>query len=347
MKNNERTPSEVIDHIADIIKEREQKNLPTFFTISIEQFEKTTPVAEKEKGYENFKQQVLKYMTDYQLTAIGVKLYSGQSRNSVKPFQEFKVQLVKTKPNVVFSTKGSTQESNIEQLESAVPLHRYYDEKFELQMRIMRIEMDKQTLSERVLQLTERYEDKIKEQELRFVEKLKLIETEKQELEDEIKDYEKEIAKNEKDKHNSFGNIALGSISSRAIENLAKSDLGTGVLKSLLGDAGYQTLQGHLAGIESDKQNSEPQKETARIITQTNPTDPRQVALNFIQAVAEKLPDMYLRMLYDIADMSQKNTQDLQVIWNVAQQIAEQRKKTPAQTNTSQADKENEGEEEE
>ncbi len=323
---NDRTPSEMIDHIGDIIREREQKSLPTFFTISIEQFEKITPVTVKECGYENFKTQVLKYMTDYQLTALKVQLYTGKSRNSNKSFQEFNVQLKKTKPAITFGNPPKESDNEIQQFENSIPMHRYYDEKFEMQMRIMRIEMEKQGLLERVLHLTEKYEDKLKEQDLRGFEKTKNLEQEVQTLKDTIRDFEQDVAKNEKDKHNSFGNIALGSISSRAIENFAKSNLGTGVLKSLLGPDGYQTLQGHLAGIESEqeKQIQTPQKETARIITNTN--DPRQTALNFILAVCEKLADTPLRMIYDIVLLSQKNAEDLKIVWNVANQINEKRK---------------------
>lgn len=331
MKTNDRTPSEVIDYIGDIIREREQKSLPTFYTISIEQYEKTTPVAEKEEGYDNFKKQVMKYMSDYNLTAITVQLFSGKSRNVKTPFQTFKVQLKKQNPTIILG--GIEKSSNdVQQLDSSIPVGRYYDEKFELQMRIMRIEMEKQNLAERLIQLTERYEDKIKEQDSRNAEKIKSLEEEIKDLEQEIEDFEKEILKNEKDKHNSFGNVALGSISARAIEGFAKSTMGTGLLKGLLGQAGYETLQGHLAGIENEKSET-PEKPTARIITEptANSTDPRGLALNYIQKVGENLPDMYLRMLYDIAEMAQKNIQDLQVIWNLMQQIKQQRAKTAEQ----------------
>lgn len=327
MKSNEKIPSAQFDYIGDIIKEREQKNLPTFYTISIEQYDKATPVAEKEEGYENFKQQILKYTSDYNLTSITVFIFSGKSRN-VKPFQTFKVLLNKQTPTVVFGNTPK-ETNNIEQIESAIPVSRYYDEKFELQMRIMRVEMEKQSLTERLLQLTERYEDKLKEQGRYNEEKIKQLEQEILELEQEIRDFEKEISKNEKDKHNSFGNIALGSISARAIENLAKSNIGTGVLKGLLGKEGFETLQGHLAGIEQENGNNDtPTTQTARIITEpTNSTDPRQIVLNYIQKIGQSLPDRELRMLYDIVELTEKNIKDLELLWNVSQQIKQQRAK--------------------
>ena len=333
MKANDRTPSEIIDYIGDIIRERENKSLPTFYTISIEQYEKTTPVAEKEEGYDNFKKQVLKYMSDYNLTAITVQLFSGKSRNVKTPFQTFKVQLKKQNPTIIL---GGIEKSNneVQQLDSSIPVSRYYDEKFELQMRIMRIELEKQTLTDRIVQLTERYEDKLKEQDSRNGETVKRMEEEIENLEEEIKELENEILKNEKDKHNSFGNVALGSISARAMEGFAKSNIGTGLLKGLLGEAGYETLQGHLAGIEKEK-NEVPEKPTARVITE-NTTDARTVALNYIQKVGESLPDMYLRMLYDIAEIANKNTQDLQVVWNLIQQIKQQRTKTAEQKDAPQ-----------
>ena len=92
MKSNEKIPSAQFDYIGDIIKEREQKSLPTYYTISIEQYDKTTPVAEKEEGYENFKKQILKYTSDYNLTSITIFLFSGKSRN-VKAFQTFKLEI--------------------------------------------------------------------------------------------------------------------------------------------------------------------------------------------------------------------------------------------------------------
>jgi hypothetical protein len=349
MKASDRTPSEIIDYIGDIIRERQQKSLPTFYTISIEQYEKNTPVAEKEEGYDNFKKQVLKYMSDYNLTALTVQLFSEKSHNVKTPFQTFKVQLKKQNPTIILGGLGNVEKSNndVQQLDSSIPVSRYYDEKFELQMRIMRIELEKQTLAERIVQLTERYEDKLKEQDSRNAETIKRLEQEIQELEEDIKEFEQEILKNEKDKHNSFGNIALGSISARAMEGFAKSSIGTGLLKGLLGDAGYETLQGHLAGIEKEK-NETPEKPTARVISEPE-TDPRTVALNYIQKVGEALPDMYLRMLYDIAEIANRNVQDLQVVWNLIQQIKQQRAKAAEQKNTQQATepKENESEEDE
>jgi hypothetical protein len=340
MRTNDKTPSEVIDYIGEIIRERQQKSLPTFYTILIEQYDKATPVAEKEEGYENFKQQVLKYMSDYNLTAITVQLFSGKSRNVKSPFQVFKVQLKKQNPTIVLGgfEKSVPDGGDVKQLESSIPVGRYYDEKFELQMRIMRIELEKQTLTERLHQLTERYEDKLKEQDKRYEDKIKLLDLEIHQLEQEIHDYEQEIAKNEKDKHNSFGNIALGSISARAIENLAKSDLGTGLLKGLLGKEGYDNLQGHLAGIENEKKvlSDTP---AARIISDpTNDTaNARIIAINYIAKTIQALPDMSLRMLYDITQLAEKNVQDLQVLWKVLQQINQQRGQGQGQSPVSKA----------
>ncbi len=316
----------MIDYIGDIIRERENKQLPTFYTIAIEQYERSTPVAEKEQGYDNFKQQMLKYMSDYNLNAITVQLYSGRSRKVKTPFQVFKVALKKQNPTIVLGGLDKESEPEVQQLDSSVPVSRYYDEKFEMQMRIMRSEMEKQSLLDRVSHLTEKYEDRLKEQEKSYAAKLSHLEQELLSKESELRDYAHEIAKNEKEKHNAFGNIALGSIGSRIVENFAKSEIGTGVLKGLLGKDGYDTLQGHLAGIESEQQDT-PAKSTGRIITQPeSPSkDPRTVALAYIQRIGQSLPDMYLRMLYDIVELTESNPGDLQLMWNVAQQIIQQR----------------------
>ncbi|MGZ4037244.1 MAG: hypothetical protein ACXVPQ_05405, partial [Bacteroidia bacterium] len=343
MRASDKTPSELIRYIGDIIRERQSKDLPTYYTISIEQYDKNTPVAEKEESHENFERLMLKYMSDYNLTSITVSLYSGKSRRVKQPFQVFKVPLKKQNPTIMLG--GVDKEvQEIQQAESSISVHRYYDEKFEMQMRIMRVEMEKQSLSERVALLTEKYEEKIKDIERKSHEQTKELEDEISRLESEIRDYEKEITGNEKAKHNSLGNIALGSVGARVVENFAKSDLGISLLKSLLGKSGYDTLQGHLAGIEAEKQNPAPQNDTARIIAEPEQQSPRQVALGFIQKVGEQLNDMYLRMLYDIAEMAAKNTNDLQILWNLSQQIQKQRnsqgaaKTAPAKETKEQTD---------
>lgn len=334
MKTNGNTPSQLIEHIGDIIKERQGKNLPTYFTISIEQYDKTTPVAEREKGHENFKELMLKYSSNFDLNSITVALFHGRSPKVKYPFQSFKIQM-KNQVTPVVLTNTNKDVSKVEQLESSIPVGRYYDEKFDYQMRLMRCEMEKQSLADKVAQIIDKYEEKIKAQEEKNHEKIKELEEEISELQEDINDFEKEIARYEKDKHNSFGNIALGSIGTRIAENFAKSDVGMGVLKGLLGDTGFEVLQGHLKGIEEENKQ-EPQKETARIVTQNDPTNPRQVALNYIQKVGEKLPDMYLRFLYDIVEMGSKNVHDLKVLWDISRQIIVKRNENPETKQTSE-----------
>lgn len=327
---NERTPSEIIDFIGDIIKEREGKSLPTFYTISIEQYDKTTAVAEKESGYDNFKQQVLKYMSDYNLNSLSVQLFSGKSRNVKNPFQTFKVSLKKINPSIMLG--GVEKENEVQQMENSISVSRYYDEKFELQMRIMRSEMDKQSLLDKVNQLIEKYEDKLKEQEGRNVEKTQVLVLKIESQNKQISELERDIERTEKDKHNSIGNVALGSVAGHAIEKFAFSKLGMTLLEGVLGKQGFDNLKGHLSGIESEQKETE-QKETARIITQPNPTetttapDQRKLALGYILKVAKGLDDIHLRMIYDIAELSEKNLKDLEVIYFAANQIKSQRNK--------------------
>lgn len=320
MKPTDRTPSELIDHIANLILERERKSLPTFYTISIEQYEKTTPVAEKEEGYENFKAQVLKYMSDYQLTSILIELFSGKSRNVNRPFQSFKVMLKKQSPNFTFAGLEKTNTTEVQQLDSSIPVSVHFTEKFEMQIRLMRAEYDAQRLAERMGELTDRYEDKLKDQQQRYEERIRT-------LEQDMREYETEFTKSEKEKHNSFGNIALGTVGARALEGFAKSATGQALLKGVLGDAGFQTLQGHLAGIEAEK-NEQPEKSGARIISEPDPNDQRGVALAYIQEIAESLSDLHLRMIYDIAEVTEENTKDLEILWKVLQQMKQQRGKT-------------------
>ncbi len=333
MKTDQRTPSEIINNIGDIIREREQKKIPTFYTICIDQYGQTTPVLEKEEGYENFKLHAMKYMSDYNLDALLIQLFSGKSRNVKTAFQTFKVPLKKQNPNIVFSGVDKNTSSEVQQLDSSIPVSRYYDEKFEYQMRIMRLENDIQRLTDRIVLLTERNEDKLKDQELKNTEIINNLEDQIKELEEEIKDYEKEIVKNEKDKHNSLGNVTLGGIGSKLIEGFVKSRAGQGVLKGFLGDAGFETLQGHLAGIETEKKENNENTD-ARIISEpeTVSTDPREVALNYIRKVGENLTDLHLRMLYDISEATEKTPKDLEIIWKVLQQIIQQRSTPVKQT---------------
>jgi|GEM_PF-2504406 len=334
MKNADKIPSAQFDYIADIIREREQKNLPTFFTICIEQYEKATPVAEKEQGYDNFKQQILKFTSDYDLTSISVSIFSAKSRNA-KAMQIFKVPLNKQTPTIVFSGMEK-QNQGVEQLDSSIPVGRYYDEKFEFQLRLMRTEMEKTNLLEKISLLTERYEEKLKDKDLLHIQEVKNLKDEIDGLKEDLFEYEREIAKSEKDKHNSFGNIALGSISARAIEGFAKSPIGLGVLKGILGDAGFETLQGHLSGIENEGKEI-PVPETARIITQpvTNTPDPKQIVINYIQKVYTTLPDKQLRMVYDIMEVVERNLKDLELLWQVALQVKDQRNKAATQKDES------------
>ena len=328
MNPSDKTPSEIIDHIADIIKERDSRKLPTFFTICIEQFDKMTPVIEKETGYENFKKQVQKYITDYELTGLLFQLFSGKSRSVRTPFQTFKVALKKQQAPTVVLGGSEAEAPQVQQLDSAIPVGRYYDEKFEYQLRIMRSEMEKQGLMDKLNHVTERYEEKLKDMEARHADKLAAFAGEIDELEGEVEELQREIFKNEKEKHGSLGNITLGGIGARAIEGFAKSELGAGVLKGLLGSNGYTSLQGTLTGAgdtEAKENTATPPSPGARIIT-APVSDPRQNALNFIQTVGQSLPDSHLRMLYDICLLSQKNIGDLQILWNVAQQISTQRK---------------------
>lgn len=327
---DDRTPSELLDHIGDIIRERQQKSLPTFFTLSIEQYEKNTPVAEKEEGYDNFKKLILKYMTDYNLTGITIQLFSGKSRKVKTPFQVFKVALKKQNPTL---TLGNTNDEvpEVQQLENGISVHRYYDEKFELQMRIMRTEMEKQTLVEQVSRITEKYEEKIKD-----------LEQANKELQEEIDEHENEINRIEKSKHNSLGNVALGSVGSHLLEKFVGSKIGLSLLESVLGKESLEGLKGTLSGTNTEALES-PQKETARIISEPETKDPRSIALAYIQKIGLGLQDVTLKLLYDLTEIIANNGQELQIIYSVVQQLKAKRNdiKTENKTTENESEKTN------
>lgn len=325
----DKTPSEIINYITELLRERQSKSIPTYYTISIEQYDRLTPVAVKEEGYENFKQQMFKYLSDYNLTSISVQLFNGKSRNTKNPIQEFKIPLKKQSPVII---NGIAEKPNAELVpgESSVPVHRYYDEKFELQMRVMRAELEKQTLVDKITQLTERYEDRIKDNDSRHKERINQLENDIRDLESEIKEFEREIHRYERDKHNAFGNIALGSIGARIAENFARSDMGSGILKGMLGKDGFSQLQGHLQGTESPTppvQNTEP---GARIIEPgaVEPNTHHQTSLQFIHKALEGLDDNNLKMLGDILDYNTRDTRLLKAFWEQLESLKNQNKTT-------------------
>lgn len=336
MRANDSSPSEIIDHIGKVIKERELKSLPTYYTISIEQYDKTTPVAEKEEGVENFKQRMLNYMSDYNLTSITIQLYHGKSRKVQTPFQTFKVPLKKQNPTVILGSIEKEPEQTVQQLDSSIPVGRYYDERFDWQMRYMTLQNEKNFLAERFSQLSERCDEKLKEQEKRYLEKIQDLEQKLQEKENLVQDFERDIIKQEKDKHNSFGNIALGSIGAHVLEGFIKGKAGTALLKGVLGDAGFQTMQNHLSGV--DKEPSQlPAASNDRVISEPDPSDKRGIALQYIQRVAQALENSPLRMLYDIAELAAANPKDLEPLWRDAQEIKAARQQVRIRQEQSQA----------
>ena len=333
MKTNDRTASEMIDHIAEIIKERQQKNLPTYYTICIEQYEKTTPVAEKEEGYENFKAQVLKYMSDYNLTALLIQLFHGKSFKVKQPFQTYKIVVKKQEPKFFLSgVDQQPQQPDVQQMESVIPVARYYDEKFETRVQLLAAEMEKQRLISEIARLTERYEDKLKQKA-----------EEINELQSEVTELEQAIEHHEYSKSNSLGNITLGGVGAHALESFAKSRFGISLIKSLLGETGFQTLQGHLNGTDAEQQAPAAQQQAARIIAEEEPNDARSTALRFIKQVAESMANNELRLLYEIVKHLRRNRDDLMTLFRYTQQLKDSRnmpvrQSPPAENNSTGED---------
>lgn len=320
----DKTPSEIIDYIAEVLRERQSKNLPTYYSISIEQFGSLTPVTERESGSDNFKQLVFKYFSDYNLTAILVQLYSNKSRNTKQPLQVFHIPLKKQNP-LVLSGVSEKSTPEIIPAESSIPIHRHYDEKFDLQMRVVRAEMEKQSLLDKIAQLTERYEDRLKDNENRAKEKINDLQNEVRDLESEIKEFEREIHRYEREKHNSFGNIALGNIGARIAENFARTDMGTGILKGVLGKDGFTQLQSQLQGTAPQSPEA-PKEQGARIIETGTGDNPRESQLNYIKKAAEALDENNLKMLYDILEFNSRDPRLLLAYWN---QLDSLKKNTP------------------
>lgn len=317
------TPSELIEHVAQIIKEREAKAIPTYYTIKIEQYGKLTPVAEREQGTDNFKTQMLKYTSDYKATALVVELFHGKTAKVKAPFQTFNVYLTKQNPPVhLGNVEVAQSDPAIQQIDSSIPAHRHFEEKMDLQLRFLNSEMDKRLLTERLNNIVERYEEKLREQEKRTDEKQKALEDKIAEQNHLISDFEQEIGKYEKEKHNSLGNIVAGSVLSHWSENFLKSKLGKGLLKGFLGNADEGSEQAQLNGTEP---KSLPAEENTSPAGSQQANDPRTKAVKYISEVAASLSNTHLQMVYDICTLTLRNPRDLEALWGYGQQIKQVR----------------------
>jgi hypothetical protein len=93
--------------------------------------------------------------------------------------------------------------------------------------------------------------------------------------------------------------------------------------RGLMGDTTFNAMQDRLTGIDSEQpqQNNQPRKEPARIITEPESKDPRQIALNYIHSVGEKLNDQRLRIVFDMMEMAAQKPAMLEQLRPLAENI--------------------------
>ena len=158
-----------------------------------------------------------------------------------------------------------------------------------------------------------------------------------------ILELETEIDNTEKGKKNSLGNISLGIVASNAIENLAKSEFGLGLLKGI--GMKQEAING-LLGIDTSQTTESKTPEeysTATIITKPKTDSPtkekntdaltteekaRQFVLKYINDTMSSADDNVLRLYYEIIVLLKKDQLKLQQVY-VAVKHSETQTNTP------------------
>lgn len=306
-------PQAQFEHIVTLIADREQRNYPTFYTIKIEKFGKLSPIVDRETGEKNFSNTIFKCLSTYQPSMIQVDLYTGKSRKIHDPFQSFKIVLQRPSGEVVLS--GMNDKTEFTQGENVIPVERFYDAKFEMQSRLMRMEFDNQRLTD-------------------TIEKLNAIIAEQKEAIEELETEIEDTAKNQKD---SFANISLGHIGSIALEKFTKSEAGISILKGILGATDDQ-LKGLTGGNEIKEAAKEEAKSTASIVTKpqaqqqaqqaplTQEQQLRKKVIDNLTAHFEKADNITLRLYYDAISLIAGDKDKLQKVMQLLSVMQQKQK---------------------
>lgn len=304
---SQQSPYEQIRFINDAIKDRGEKNQPTFFSVKLERFGALTPLATKENG-ESFYETIIQYLTKYDMSAMIIELYNGKSHNIKEPFQTFKIIV---KRNAELSGLSELKEDlKISPTETVITTEKHFFSMAEKERQVMMLEFDLKRLQ---------YEN----EELKKKNKKK---------KNYIQELEAELGKNEKDKKNSFGNVSLGLVGANAIEKLVKSPFGIAALKGF--GMNQDQLNG-LLGIETSEQNT-PALETksvasiipsSRQATQKNETtssplskeqQKRLEIIKFINDFLDSCSDSTLRQYFELV---QYLGSDTQTIYSILEQV--------------------------
>lgn len=306
------TPYEQIRFINEVIKDRQEKNQPTFFSIKLDRFGALTPLATKENGV-TFYETIIQYLTKYDLSALIVELYNGKSHNVKEPFQTFKIVV---KRNADISGLCDSNELKVTPSETVITSEKHFFSMAEKERQVMLLEFDIKRLQ---------YEN----EELRKKNKKK---------KQYIAELEAELGKTEKAKKNFLGNVSLGLAGANALESFAKSSFGLGILKNVFGMK-EETLSGLLGtDLSQGEQQSPETKSTASIISkpeekpqakepQTKEEKYRAEIKTFINQFLDSCNDQTLRTYYELI---QYLGADLETLQSVLIQIRTYREKQKA-----------------
>jgi len=306
------SPYEQIKFINDAIKDRQEKNEPTFFSVKVERNGELTPMVNKEQGA-NFYETILQYLTKYDLSALIIELYHGKSHNIKEPFQNFKL-ILKKSPNITLGNNQIKDGLTITPAEAFISPEKHFVSLVEKERQVMLLEFDNKRLQYEFDELKRKYKKK-----KNYVEQL-----------------ESELGSQEKNKKNSLGNVSFGMIGANAIESFAKSDFGIGILKNIFG-AKQDVLNGLLGITEGEKKEDtiSETKSTATIITKSSDekipvTEEEKIRAGlktFIHDFFNKSNDTVLRMYYELIQNLGTDTETLQ---SVIQQVKSYREKQKA-----------------
>lgn len=291
------TPYEQIKFIHEVIKDRQDKNQPTFFSVKVERFGEITPMVNKEQG-SNFYETILQYLTKYDLSALLIELYNGKSHNVKEPFQQFRLVLKKTGD----ISLGAVNNDNLQVTPTEVIIspEKHFFSMAEKERQVMMLEFDIKRLT---------YEN----EELKRKNKKK---------KNYIEELEGELGKSEKDKKNSLGNLSFGMIGANAIESFAKSPFGLGILKNVLG-ANQEVLNGLLGTTQTSEPTGNETKSTTKVIIdpvreEKQPlTENEKIRFTIKKAINEfldKSNDIVLRNYYELITLIGTDTETLQSI---------------------------------
>lgn len=322
---NAQKPYEQIRFINDVIKDRKDKNQATFFSVKLETNGRQTPLVDKETG-DTFYETIIQYLTRYDVNGLIIELYHGKAHNIKEPFQTFLIPIKRSvEVTLGYAEKDKKDDIQVTPAESVISTEKHYSTMMDKERQLLFLEFDLKKLQHENEELKRK--NKKRKQ---YIEEL-----------------EAELGKTEKKQKQSLGNVALGHVASNALENLAKSNFGIGLLKHVFG-ANEETINGLLGTTDTAPKQTET-KSTASIITNTtsetaSETKPlsedekiRQVLLKEMGLFFQNLEDGTLRLYFELIKAIGKDKEKLQQVY-VAVQYSKNKEKAEKEKQETKQD---------